>query len=101
MITTKKERLRMFQWLLLSLIAYGLSTMLSQILSPLDPSGAGMWPRAQTVLWKIGHLNLAAFLGYWIARTRLGRLHDLSPPLAMLAHAVIMAATMIAFGLAL
>lgn len=94
-----KERLRMFQWLLLSLLAYFVAAQLAGMHGDTD---AGLWPRAQTVLWKIGHLNLAAYLGYWIDRNAFrDRIDRMSPYLMHVRRAVIIGTTMIAFGLAL
>lgn len=94
------DKLRMAQWLLLSLLAYAIAAALAGLPGPTD---AGQWPRLQTVLWKCGHLNLAAFIGYWIDRRAFkdARLYDGSPPLLQIRRAVIIAATMLAFGMAL
>lgn len=89
---------RMAQWLALSVLAYFVASYLAGVPSATD---AGLFPRIQTVLWKIGHLNLSAFLGYWIGRSRLGRLAPHSPPTEKMAHALIIGCTMLAFGLAL
>lgn len=96
-----KDKFRMAQWLLLSLVAYGLAAALAGI--PGEGVDAGMFPRLQTVLWKCGHLNLAAFIGYWIDRRafRDSRLFASSPPLLHIRRAVIIVGTMIAYGLAL
>lgn len=92
------DKFRMAQWLLLSVLAYVIATILADVPSATD---AGMWPRVQTVLWKCGHLNLAAYLGYWIGRSRIGRLYPGSSDAKHIAHAIIIGATMLAFGLAL
>lgn len=94
-----KESFRMAQWLLLSVLAYWLASTLA--LMPGDTE-AGAWPRIQTVLWKIGHLNLAAYIGFWIDRNAFRtRVMFHSAPTLQMRRAVIIAATMIAFGLAL
>lgn len=93
-----RELGRMTQWLLLSVSAYMVATILAGIPGDAD---AGLYPRIQIILWKCGHLNLAAFIGYWIGRTRLGRLHQSSTDMDRLAHAIVIGMTMLAFGMAL
>jgi hypothetical protein len=91
-----RDKTRMSQWLLLSLLAYVVAAILAGM------GDEGMYPRAQTVLWKVGHLNLAAYLGYWIDRNAFrDRLDPMTPYLGHIRRAIIMAATMIAFGMAL
>lgn len=94
-----KNLSRMSQWLLLSLVFYAAALLLSSM--HIIPGDLGLWPRVQTVFWKCGHLNLSAFLGYWIARSRLGRLTPTSTPTDRLAHALIIVGTMWAYGQAL
>lgn len=93
------DKFRMAQWLLLSVLAYALATMLAGMHGATD---AGMWPRVQTVLWKAGHLNLAAFLGYWIDRRAFRlRIDSASPAGEHIRRAIIIGAAMLAFCLAL
>jgi len=92
------DKFRMAHWVLLSVLAYACATLLAGMPGETD---AGMWPRLQTVLWKCGHLNLAAYLGYWISRSRLGRLYPGSSDAKHIAHAIVIGCTMLAFGLAL
>lgn len=94
------DRLRMAQWLLLSILAYAIAATLAGV--PVDGSESGLFPRVQTILWKVGHLNLAAYLGYWIDRNAFrDRIGGHSPLLLHIRRAIIIAATMIGFGLAL
>lgn len=95
-----RDKTRMIQWLLLSLLAYAIAALLAGLA---DPSGNGSYPRAQTVLWKVGHLNLAAFIGYWIDRNAFRvRIEEFrKADLAHIRRAIVISATMIAFGLAL
>lgn len=94
-----KDKFRMAQWLLLSILAYGIAMVLADVPSATD---AGMWPRLQTVLWKCGHLNLAAYLGYWIDRHAFRlRIDCASDGLEHIRRAIIIGATMLAFGMAL
>lgn len=94
------DKLRMVQWLLLSVLAYALAALLAGIPSETD---AGMWPRIQTILWKCGHLNLAAYIGYWIDRRAFHtlRITRSSHPTEQVRRAIIIGATMLAFGMAL
>jgi hypothetical protein len=93
------DKFRMAQWLLLSVLAYVIATVLADVPSATD---AGMWPRVQTVLWKCGHLNLAAYMGYWIDRRAFRmRIDCASDGLEHIRRAIIIGATMLAFGLKL
>lgn len=102
MYALTKDRLRMAQWLFFSLLAYMTAAALAQAVS-YGPDG--LLPKVQTILWKCGHLNLAAYLGYRIDRSafrdRLFPGRDTIDMARMLRRALIMSATMIAFGLAL
>jgi len=95
-----RDKTRMLQWLMLSLMAYAVAAFLASLT---DSGDSGLWPRVQTVLWKCGHLNLAAFIGYWVDRNSFAtlRITLTSHPLEQVRRAIIIAATMIAFGLAL
>jgi hypothetical protein len=95
------DKLRMVQWLLLSFIVYGLATLLHSIAVP--GTEDGLYPRFQTILWKCGHLNLAAYLGYWIDRNAFRglRITASSSPVEQLRRAIIIGATMLAFGAAI
>lgn len=95
-----KDKLRMVQWLALSLVAYLVAHWLASI--PSADSPAGLYPRVQAVLWKCGHLNLAAYVGYWIDRNAFRlRIDCASDGLEQLRRAIIIGATMLAFGMAL
>jgi hypothetical protein len=96
----KKEYLRMAQWLLLSIALYGLATWLNSFSAVGQPGG--MFPRVQAVLWKCAHLNLAAYLGYWIDRNAFrDRIVWDSSPVKHIRRAIIIGATMLSFGMAL
>lgn len=99
------DKARMLQWLLLALLAYLIAMLLAQMPAATD---AGMLPRLQVVLWKIGHLTLSAWVGYWIDRAAFpgGRLPDndfqmRAPDLFYIRRAIVIAATMLAFGMAI
>jgi hypothetical protein len=49
--------LRMIQWLLAAIILYGLAATVVTI------------PQIQTALWKLGHITIGGWVGYWISRT--------------------------------
>jgi hypothetical protein len=93
------DKLRMLQWLLLSLIVYAFALLLGAV--PVEGSMDGLWPPVQTLLTKVGGVNLGAYLGYWIGRTRLGRLTKDSSDLEKLAHAIVIGLTMYTFGAAI
>lgn len=96
---TSKDLTRMSHWLMLSLWAYCMASVLAGWPADTD---AGLFPRIQTVLWKVGHLNLAAFIGYWLDRAAFrDRIMASTPALLHIRRAIIMAAAMLAFGLAL
>lgn len=57
---TKREYLRMIQWLWFAAMLY-LAAMLATN------------AQAQTGLWKAGHITSGAFIGYWIDRNLFGR----------------------------
>ena len=97
----KKEYMRMCQWFLLSIAAYAIATWLSGINVSAD-SLNGLYPRVQSVLWKCGHLNLAAYLGYWFDRRAFrDRIWPGSPAMQHIRRAIIMGATIIGFAMAL
>lgn len=79
---------RMAQWLLLALVLYALALVTTQ-------------PQLQTALWKLGHITLGAFAGYWVDRNLYGRLSPESAAGRVIARAVIVAAAVLgmAFGL--
>jgi hypothetical protein len=98
-LTNPRDKTRMIQWLLLSVAVYLIAALLAGMPAASD---AGQLPRLQTVLWKVGHLNLAAYIGYWIDRHAYRDRVDLTSPYLMhIRRAIIIAASMIAFGLAL
>lgn len=71
---------RMIAWLLAGLLLYGASAL------------AAFAPPLQTVLYKAGHVTTLAWIGYWVARGALGRLHiDFdSHPVEYVARAILM-----------
>lgn len=73
------DRLRMVEWALLAVIFYALALIVTQ-------------PQIQTALWKMGHITVGAYLGYWADRTLLGRVSAHSSPARVVARAIIIAA---------
>lgn len=100
MIKRYSDKFRMAQWFLLSVLAYMLATLLASMPAETD---AGLWPRGQVILWKCGHLNLAAYIGYWIDRRAFHslRISRSSHPTEQIRRAIIIGSTMLAFGMAL
>lgn len=95
------DKFRMAQWLLLSVLAYVIAGLLAGVAVP--NSDSGLYPRLQAILWKCGHLNLAAYIGYWIDRRAFHELRITlsSTPGEQIRRAIIIGATMLAFGMAL
>lgn len=85
---TERELFRMVQWVLLASCFYGAALLTTQ-------------PQVQTLLWKLGHVTLGVFAGYWADRNLVGRVTQESEGLRVLARAVIAAACVLglAWGL--
>ena len=87
------EFLRMLHWLIFSALAYFFAMYLAS-------KGMDFYPQIQTISWKIGHLTVASFLGYWIDRNVFrDRITKDSPPLVNIRRAIIIVGTMIAISL--
>lgn len=81
---------RMFHWLLFSAALYLIAQMLAL---------RGILPQLQVICWKLGHVSIAANLGYWIDRNASrSRLSSSSAPEEHLRRAIIMAAAMLAIA---
>lgn len=85
-----RDKLRMAQWLAIALVLYVLALATPQ-------------PQIQTLLWKLGNVTVAAFVGYWIDRRAFwfARVDTYSPVLWHIRRAIIMAAAMLAVALGL
>ncbi len=79
---------RMFEWLLISIALYAAAIYIQH-------------PQIQVGLWKAGHINSAAFIGYWICRRLFGRFDVNSNPTLHAARALIIAACIIGMALGL
>jgi hypothetical protein len=87
------DKMRMFQWVLISIGLYVAAALLA---------ASGTAPQVQIVLWKLGHLTLAAFAGYWVDRNCFrARITDESNPLEHIRRAIIVGAAMLAIALGL
>lgn len=89
----KRDLFRMIEWLAFALLAYIVCIALRSY---------DFEPQAQTVLWKVGNLNVAAWVGYWVDRRAFRtRITTCSTPLETVRRAVVIAAAMLAVGLGL
>lgn len=54
-------------------------------------------PALQSTIYHAANVTLRAWIGYWIARTALGRMrhNEMDPPIAILARAVIIGAVIL------
>ncbi|OON62302.1 hypothetical protein B0920_02150 [Massilia sp. KIM] len=94
MLTTKsKERLRMVRWLLVAVLLYAFALIL------LDRGYSGP---IQTIVWKLGHVTLGGYAGYWLDRAAFrDRITAYSQPLVMVRRAIIITGAMFTLGLGL
>ena len=84
-----KDLLRMFHWLLITVVLYGAAVYFTH-------------PQIQTGLWKAGHITFGAFIGYWIDRQLLCRVdHKHTSEGRLVARAIVVGAAVLgmAFGL--
>ncbi|HTD05868.1 putative holin [Undibacterium sp.] len=84
------NKLRMIQWLLVAALLYALAlTMLR----------AGYGGPLQTLTWKLGHVTMGGFAGYWLDRTAFrDRIVWDTQPLVMIRRAIIMFGAMYTLG---
>ena len=82
-----RDNFRMVQWLLTAVALYVMAVFVPH-------------PQIQTVLWKMGHITLAAFIGYWIDRHSFrDRVTDDADNLKQIRRAIIMGSAMLAIAL--
>lgn len=86
----QRELFRMILWLLFGLLFYAASYAI----------GNG-YPVPQIVCQKLGNVTTFAFVGYWIARTGVGRLHPSSMATEKQARAIVIGCAMLAGALGL
>lgn len=80
---------RMLVWLIISAMFYVAAVMF------IDS------PVLQSISLKLGNVTVAGNVGYWLARTALGRVYPASPPQEKVARAIIIGAAMIGISLGL
>ena len=85
-----KDPFRMVEWLALAFVFYLIALSLAAM--HIQP-----YP-LQTLFWKLGHVTVGAFLGYWVDRMALGRVREESEGLRKVARAIIIFAAV--FGVA-
>ena len=84
------DKLRMSQWLALALLLYLVAPVLSAV---------GM-VQLSTVVWKVGHLTVAAHVGYWIDRNAFGdRITPASSDTQKLRRAIVIGCALLAMAL--
>lgn len=89
----KRDLTRMVDWLIWAVFAYAACIFLRAY---------DMEPQLQTVLWKLGNVTVAAYVGYWIDRRAFqSRITTGSTPIDTVRRAIVMAATMLSVGLGL
>lgn len=84
--------LRMIDWLAWAILAYVICITLRTY---------DMEPQIQTVMWKLGNVTVAAYVGYWLDRRAFSRLTDENDSIDGVRRAIVMAAAMLTVGLGL
>lgn len=96
-----RDKLRMVQWLVIAAVLYGGALTLRAT------TGDGGLPSAyapiETMLWKLGNVTVASYVGYFIDRHafRDNRISEFSDPLDRIRRAIVMASAMLAVALGL
>lgn len=86
----RNSNLRMIEWLLVAALFYGAALAMLH---------HGISGPAQTLTWKLGHVTLGGFAGYWLDRTAFrDRVVLDTPPLVMIRRAIIMFGAMYTLG---
>lgn len=75
---------RMVGWLVMGLVFYAASILVGNA-----------HPQPQVALWKLGHVTMFSFVGYWIARRAVGRLAVVLDGRYTNAEAIIVAANVL------
>ena len=86
------NRTRMIEWLLLAAGFY---------LGCIVLRAYEIEPQVQVVLWKLGNVTIASYLGYWIDRRAFGRITANSTPVSQARRATVMAACILAVAMGL
>jgi len=88
--TLLKSCARMIEWLLVAIVLYSLSLVMLH---------AGVGGPLQTLTWKLGHVTMGGWAGYWIDRAAYrDRIRWDSHPLLMIRRAIIIAAATYTLG---
>lgn len=89
----KRELTRMSDWLVWALLAYTICITLRTY---------QIEPQVQIVLWKLGNLTVASYVGYWIDRRAFRtRIYDDATTFEQLRRAIIIGCAMLSVGLGL
>lgn len=93
----KRDFLRMSHVLLMAFTFYLIASITAGV-------GMTFFPQLQTVCWKLGHITMGAYVGYWIDRhtfqDRFNNTSDVAtPPLLHVRRAIVMVGAMIAVAL--
>ena len=92
-VTKKAEPFRMVLWLIAAIILYTIASIMAK-------EGMDFYPQLQVVMWKLAHMNIAAYMGYWIDRHAFRRrLSDTSDSNQYICRAIIIAAAMLTIAL--
>lgn len=84
------EVLRMVRWLLIAGLLYSVAFFLLY---------HGYSGPVQTACWKLGHVTLGSYAGYWIDRAAFrDRIRSDTDPRLMIRRAIVMAAAMYTLG---
>jgi hypothetical protein len=86
----RRDLMRMAEWLLVALVLYVSALLLMR------HGDAGP---VQTLIWKLGHVTLGGYAGYWIDRKAFrDRIRQDSHPLVMIRRAIIIFGSMYTLG---
>jgi hypothetical protein len=85
-----KNALRMVEWLVIALAFYAAALLMLQL---------GHQGPVQTIIWKLGHVTMGGYAGYWIDRAAFrDRIRQDSQPLVMIRRAIIIFGAMYTIG---
>lgn len=84
------NKLRMVEWLIIALAFYAAALLMLQL---------GHQGPVQTIIWKLGHVTMGGYAGYWIDRAAFrDRINQESQPLVMIRRAIIIFGAMYTIG---
>ncbi len=86
-----KDKVRMAQWLVFAVLFYGFAAYIARHPELID------WRAAGVVSQRLGHITLAAFVGYWIDRNAFK--HAQNDSSGSIRRAMIISAAIIAISL--